>query len=157
MFREVAKITQAADLPASYFLDYLVETYADKQLIAVRRQADSGEDVATLGRLLTEMAATDEYPDASTDLDALHETVGEVRRYTSKVIAHNDVRGKTDVPMFEDLNSSIDSLGDVFDKYTTLLTREAHPVLDPILPPDWTAVFEVPWITPSNPRTTIEA
>jgi AbiU2 len=56
VFREVAAITQARDLPVSYFFDYLGETYATSQLIAVRRQADTSSRVCTLGRLLTEIA-----------------------------------------------------------------------------------------------------
>ncbi len=56
VFREVGTITRARDLPPSYFFDYLGETYATTQMIAVRRQADTSSRVCTLGRLLKEIA-----------------------------------------------------------------------------------------------------
>jgi hypothetical protein len=57
VFREVGEITKAnSDLPASYFFDYLQDTYATTQAIAIRRQAETGTRVCTLGRLLTEIS-----------------------------------------------------------------------------------------------------
>jgi hypothetical protein len=57
VFREVGEITKArGDLPPSYFFDYLRDTYATTQAIAIRRQAETGPRVCTLGRLLTEVS-----------------------------------------------------------------------------------------------------
>ena len=57
VFREVGEITRAnGHLPASYFFEYLRDTYATTQAIAIRRQGETGPRVCTLGRLLREVA-----------------------------------------------------------------------------------------------------
>ncbi len=53
-FEEVARIVREASLPPSYFFDYMGETYAVAQTTAVRRQAEAGSRVCTLGQLITE-------------------------------------------------------------------------------------------------------
>jgi hypothetical protein len=57
VFRELGRMTndRQPSLPWSYFFDYLGQTYSVAQLIAVRRQAEIGSRVATLGRMLREM------------------------------------------------------------------------------------------------------
>jgi hypothetical protein len=56
VFREIGVITRARELPPSYFFDYLGETYATAQMMAVRRQADLHPQGASLGKLLSEIA-----------------------------------------------------------------------------------------------------
>jgi hypothetical protein len=53
---ELTAITKAKELPASYFFTYLAETYATSQMIAVRRQADRHRKVASLAKLMAEIA-----------------------------------------------------------------------------------------------------
>jgi hypothetical protein len=45
-----------ADLPESYWWEYLQDTYVVTQAAAVRRQVDSSSEAASLGRLLTELS-----------------------------------------------------------------------------------------------------
>src|SRR5664279_2999656 len=52
----VTEITKARELPPSYFFNYLGETYATVQMIAVRRQADKHPRGASLAKLLAEIA-----------------------------------------------------------------------------------------------------
>lgn len=48
---EVRGIVESnTDLPDSYFFEYLTDTYATTQAVAVRRQADNTPRVVTLGR-----------------------------------------------------------------------------------------------------------
>lgn len=50
-FSEVRGIVESnTDLPDSYFFEYLTDTYATTQAVAVRRQADNTPRVVTLGR-----------------------------------------------------------------------------------------------------------
>jgi hypothetical protein len=56
VFQEISAITNAQELPSSYFFEYLGETYATAQMIAVRRQADLHPQSASLGKLLSEIA-----------------------------------------------------------------------------------------------------
>lgn len=56
-YKSVAGIVNSNDdLPPSYFLDYLEDTYATTQAIAVRRQAEPNARVVSLARLLKELA-----------------------------------------------------------------------------------------------------
>jgi hypothetical protein len=54
---EVSKLLQDNDgLPDSYWWDFMAGTYASSQAVAVRRQADTHRDVASLGKLLSEIS-----------------------------------------------------------------------------------------------------
>jgi len=56
VFLRVDEIVRAnPKLPESYFFEYLSDTYAATQSVAVRRQAESADNVQTLGRLLFEL------------------------------------------------------------------------------------------------------
>jgi hypothetical protein len=55
-YQEVGAILDAnAELPPSYFIEFMEDNYATTQSIAVRRQAESRGRVRTLGRLLAEV------------------------------------------------------------------------------------------------------
>ena len=55
-YQEVGAILDAnAELPPSYFIEFMQDNYATTQSIAVRRQAESRARVRTLGRLLAEV------------------------------------------------------------------------------------------------------
>jgi hypothetical protein len=62
VYRTVADITSSRKphLPASHFFDYLRDTYAITQAVAVRRQAERSSRVISLGTLLAEVAAEPE-------------------------------------------------------------------------------------------------
>lgn len=49
-------VDENEELPDSYFLEYLQDTYAATQAVAVRRQAETRPDVISLGRLLREIS-----------------------------------------------------------------------------------------------------
>ncbi len=55
-WREVVKILQDhGQLPDSYWWEFMRDTYATTQAIAVRRQADTHRDAASLGKLIEEI------------------------------------------------------------------------------------------------------
>jgi hypothetical protein len=57
-WREVSKIIQAhGSLPDSYWWEFMLDTYITTQAVAVRRQADTHRDVASLAKLLEQMSA----------------------------------------------------------------------------------------------------
>ena len=56
-WEEVTAILQAnPDLPESYWWEFMHDTYATTQAVAVRRQADTHRGVASLGKLVEEIA-----------------------------------------------------------------------------------------------------
>lgn len=55
-WREVAAMLEAnGQLPESYWWEFMRDTYATTQAVAVRRQADTHKDVASLGKLIEEI------------------------------------------------------------------------------------------------------
>jgi hypothetical protein len=55
-WREVAKmLEERGDLPDSYWWEFMLDTYAITQAVAVRRQADTHKDAASLGKLIEEV------------------------------------------------------------------------------------------------------
>lgn len=55
-YQRVGEIAGQNDLPDSYFWEYLQDTYAATQAVAVRRQAETSSRVRSLGRLLFEVS-----------------------------------------------------------------------------------------------------
>jgi len=181
VFRELSRITQAADLPPSYFFEYSGETYATSQALAIRRLADPNTRAVSLVRLLREMAAdptrlsrrfyvamfedlpsyvgdraftrtfagqAGNYADPALierDVDALNEGASKVKRYVDQHVAHADARARAAIPTFEDLNGAVDLIAALYRKYYNLLTAD-DILVEPVLDPNWIAVFRVPWI-----------
>jgi HEPN superfamily AbiU2-like protein len=55
-WRDVSKILDDhGDLPESYWWEFMRDTYAVSQAVAVRRQADTHKDAASLGKLIEEI------------------------------------------------------------------------------------------------------
>jgi hypothetical protein len=55
-WREVSKMLEAnGQLPDSYWWEFMRDTYATTQAVAVRRQADTHRDAASLGKLIKEI------------------------------------------------------------------------------------------------------
>lgn len=81
------------------------------------------------------------------DAEDLLNVTGPVRRYVDWHVAHFDARAirATDMPTFTDLDQAIDSIGDLYQRYTNLL-EGVTTILPPVVPHDWRAVFRQPWI-----------
>lgn len=57
VWREVSGMLAAnSDLPESYWWEFMSDTYATTQAVAVRRQADTMQGVASLGKLIEEIS-----------------------------------------------------------------------------------------------------
>ncbi len=190
VYRTVADITsnRQPHLPDSHFFDYLRDTYAITQAVAVRRQAEQSPRVISLGTLLAEVVGDSERltrqrfvsqydPDdqargeeaftdhfggvvgehldpalVAADLDRLTAESERVVTYVDKNIAHLDRRPVGDLPLFEDLNTAIDVVGDMFKRYVLLLTASSYAQLVPVAQERWEAVFDEPWIIPAKAR-----
>ena len=57
----VSKMVRESELPPSYYWQYLGDTYAATQVLAIRRQADRGRGVVSLGRLIGDIGANADY------------------------------------------------------------------------------------------------
>ena len=64
--------------------------------------------------------------------------------------SHTDEKPLKTLPTFEDLNTAIDGIGELFNKYTLLLTQSTWGTLVPVVQFDWQAVFREPWIKPGG-------
>jgi 5-methylcytosine-specific restriction endonuclease McrA len=63
-----------------------------------------------------------------------------------------DARPMQILPTYAELNSAIDTIGDLFKRYYTLVTVESYLELVPTPQYDWEAVFREPWILPADGR-----
>lgn len=189
-FNEINSMLTNPAIPGSAIIDYIAGNYARSQAVAVRRQTDVGGRSITLGRLLTELKATDlitrewvvgqfpwgmqgfgdrqfdawayldpEHPAADEpgdalspgvverDIQRLAHTANPIRRYVDTHLAHADAKPTKDIPTFADLADAINVVGDVFNRYHTLLTGTSILQLAPVPQYDWLAPFRVPWLT----------
>lgn len=80
------------------------------------------------------------------DLQQLRETAAAVVRYADKTIAHRDFKGPNSLPTFEQLHAAIDVLGQLYRRYSLLLTASAPSAsgLAPKMQADWLAPFRRP-------------
>jgi hypothetical protein len=194
-WRELGRIVdEHGDLPPSYFWEYLRDTYAVTQSVAVRRQADADPRVISLGRLIHEIAEDAprntrelylemwelkrtgdirdrlgavhanqsfdtlagegaEYfePDvARADLGRLTAAASSVSAYVDQHLAHSDAKQMSapGLPTFDHVNDAIDTIGDLFRTYASLLTARGYVTVTPVIQDDWLAVFRQPWINP---------
>jgi hypothetical protein len=184
VYRTMGKIVERhGSLPPSNIFDFLRDTYVTTQSVAVRRQAETGSRVISLGTLLGEIVAdparlTRDWYLATFDADDQHYAAevwqngwfagpswqhvnpgpvrddlsqlaavsDQVREYVNRHLAHHDRRPLSQLPTFADLNSAIDTIGDLARKYAALLTNTDWITLVPVIQYNWLAVFQEPWI-----------
>jgi hypothetical protein len=80
------------------------------------------------------------------DLAHLTSVAESVKRYVDQHVAHNDASPRGDLPTFDDLNASIDVIGELFGKYGNLLTAASWVTVVPVMQHDWQAIFRQPWL-----------
>lgn len=178
VYRNVTEIvTENDDLPNSVFWDYFRETYAISQSMSVRRQAEKGSRVSTLGRLIAEIA---EHPEAVTRSSWLASLAGPdaggFDRYASADGSRLDPAiPAADLAKLEEAASDVKNYVDQYlahsdarPKPVGLTFPELEAAMDivgdlyrrysviltakdraaePLLDPSWLAVFRQPWFT----------
>jgi AbiU2 len=85
------------------------------------------------------------------DASRLRDEAQKIVEYVNRHVAHADQDGLKELGTFAELHAAIDMIGDVFWKYSLLLTGDAYGTLEPVIQHPWEAVFYVPWIE-TNPR-----
>jgi AbiU2 len=85
---------------------------------------------------------------ATKDLDRLEIAVAQVKKYVDQHLAHRDQNPTRDIPNFDAIHAALDSLGEVFRKYHSLLTGADRIVMVPVPTPGWFLPFTVPWLPP---------
>ena len=178
-------------LPDSYFWEYLRDTYGPTQAVAVRRQADTHRDSASLGKLISEIAGDPEsvtrafwislWEDPkdpferdsgewqwkenyagevadhldpaipAADRERLSAAAAAVKKYVDENIAHSDKSPAEVEVTFNDVHAAIDTIGELFTKYASLLTAKGWVMLTPVIQNDWEVVFREPWIREDRP------
>jgi AbiU2 len=80
------------------------------------------------------------------DLRELRKTSESVERYVDRYIAHTDREGLKTLPTFGEIDKAIDVIGEIFKKYSLLLTASGWASLEPVAQHDWQAIFRQAWI-----------
>jgi hypothetical protein len=162
--------------------------------MAVRRQMDVHRDVASLLKLVQEIAGEPEgltrdrwlglWEDPSgierqvavsqwdetyghggdsldpalprDDLARLLAAYEEAEAFVDRHVAHSEHRAEAVDPSemlpMKAIHEPIDVIGEVFARYSSLLTGSGWASLTPAIQHDWKAAFKVPWIKPGARR-----
>jgi hypothetical protein len=80
------------------------------------------------------------------DLDALRGHYEAIESYVDRRIAHFDEKGPRSIPTFAELDRALDALGEIFQRYATLLTGEEPSIFAPVPDYDWLAPLRVAWL-----------
>lgn len=86
------------------------------------------------------------------DLEALERSAEGLTAFVDQHVAHSDAKAVGGLPTFNDLDAAVDQIGDLFAKYTLLLTAAGMVTLVPVIQHDWEAVFRQPWMRPGYQR-----
>lgn len=136
----------------------LTRWYVDSQAAAVRRIAsDRSQDGASLYHLLKSI--NHHVPDfggaryqvvmtgqsVQYDMDTLKQTAHIVSRWADENVAHMG-RTRSVSPTFNDLDTAINSLGSVLQKYYLVLTGGYLPEVTPAIADDWKRPFREAWL-----------
>jgi len=82
------------------------------------------------------------------DLHRLTSGAAKVKRYVDQHVAHADAVPATVTLTLDEVHDAIDLIGDLFKKYSNLLTASSYVFLEPAIQHNWKAVFREPWIRP---------
>jgi hypothetical protein len=82
------------------------------------------------------------------DIASLDRDAKLVKGFVDQHLAHTQAKPTAQMPTFADLDEAIDSVGEMFKKYSTTLTGASWMTLEPALNHDWKAIFRLPWIAP---------
>ena len=82
------------------------------------------------------------------DIERLKTAAATTKKYVNKRIAHIDRHGTPTVPTAPEIDTAVELIGELLQKYTLLLTG-AGLRLGILVTFDWTSVFTVPWIDPA--------
>ena len=74
-----------------------------------------------------------------------------LEKYIDRRIAHFDARKKITIPSWNELNDCVDIIGDIFNKYYTLIRCGSYIQLHSEIIGNWKAIFRVPWIINNPP------
>jgi hypothetical protein len=80
------------------------------------------------------------------DLARLASESAAMKTFVDEHVAHDAVEPTAEPPTFDDMNAAIDVIGEMFKKYSNVLTAGSWVYLEPTIQEDWTAIFRVPWI-----------
>ncbi len=188
-WQEATKLIEDnAELPESYWWEFMYETYAITQAAAVRRQADVRRDVVSLARFLMDVrkgaaaitrtywidtlweardqidrtvagrqwdvhygGSVGDYLDPAIpkkDFETLIAAAEDVKKYVDENIAHAsaDPVARQVTVAVSDVHPAMDTFGELFGRYYTLLTASTLATLTPIPQHDFFAVFRQPWM-----------
>jgi AbiU2 len=84
------------------------------------------------------------------DAETLKTAAANVRHYVNKHVAHTDevesVSAAQVAISLDDVHEAIDTIGDLFRRYYSLLTCSGFTTLVPVIQDDWLAIFREPWM-----------
>jgi AbiU2 len=80
------------------------------------------------------------------DAVRLRDEAQKIVDYVNRHVAHTDKDGLKQLGTFAELHAAIDMIGDLFWKYSLLLTGATYGTLEPVIQTPWEDIFHVPWI-----------
>ena len=84
------------------------------------------------------------------DLELLQSASSKIESLADKVIAHRDKKGPTEKPKFNEVDECLKTIDKLYTKYYLIFHAEAMDSLMPVYQYDWTEIFTVPWLEPSD-------
>lgn len=86
------------------------------------------------------------------DLETLRAIVNSCERWADKRVAHHDQGSDPSPPTFGEVDTALNAVSEMLQKYHVLVTGDAIAYTTPVIQYNWKRVFEIPWAAPS-PRS----
>lgn len=84
------------------------------------------------------------------DLSRLQAAAKHCEDFADKRVAHRDKREPKELPIFNEIDTCIDLLDELYVKYFLLFHASGMETLLPTWQYDWTSIFRVPWLPVSE-------
>ena len=79
------------------------------------------------------------------DIERVEAGAKTVVDHVDQYVAHTQEKPVAELATFEELNDAITVIGELFRKYSLLLTGDSYATLVPVPQHNWEAIFDVPW------------
>jgi hypothetical protein len=86
----------------------------------------------------------------SQDIAALNAAAARVETWVNENVAHRSALPRADLPTFAEVHAAVDAVGQILQKYASLLRAEGLVELVPVIQYDWKAPFRRTWLPEGN-------
>lgn len=80
------------------------------------------------------------------DRERAVEAADAIKRYVDQRVAHRDLQPVAEVPTWGEVDTAIDTLAEIVNRYSSLFKASSYAFFEPVVQYDWEAPFRQAWL-----------